>query len=138
MLVSMVAMAVQAEQVVVRANEPRPASPWVEVFTARCGRQRLEIRRPMRPLQTGSEVRLNGRAARGEVRPLELELGEVGAAYRLSFVCSRQGAMLLGWVQGLAGEGGEVRYRSGSAEFRDGALVNSRAEEANAETFWYR
>ena len=138
MLVSML-LAMQAEEVIVRAVELRPANPWVEVFSASCGRQRLEVRRPMRPLQTGSRVLLNGRAARGDVSPRELELGEAGAAYRMSFGCSQNGeTMQLSWVSGLVGEHGQVRYRAGSAEFRQGALVRSLSEEANEETFWYR
>lgn len=138
MLLSML-LAVQAEEVIARAVELRPANPWVEVFSASCGRQRLEVRRPMRPLQTGSRVLLNGRTARGDVSPLELELGEVGAAYRMSFRCSQDGeTMQLSWVSGLAGERGQVRYRAGSAEFRQGALVRSLSEEATEETFWYR
>lgn len=132
-------LAVQAEQVIVRTDELRPANPWVEVFSASCGRQRLEVRKPMRPLQTGSRVLLNGRAARGDVGPLELELSEVGAAYRMSFRCSQNGeTMQLNWVSGLVGERGQVRYRAGSAEFRQGALVRSLSGEANEETFWYR
>ena len=138
MLLSML-LAVQAEEVVVRAIELRPANPWVEVSRASCGRQRLEVRRPMRPLQTGSRVLLNGRTPRGDVSPLELELGEVGAAYRMSVQCSQNGeTMQLSWVSGLVGEGGQVRYRAGSAEFRRGALVRSLSEEADEETFWYR
>lgn len=137
MLLSML-LAGQA-QVVVRAVELRPANPWVEVFSASCGRQRLEVRKPMRPSQTGSRVLLNGRAAQGDVGPLELDLSEVGAAYRMSFHCSQNGeTMQLRWVSGLVGESGQVRYRAGSAEFRHGALVRSRSEESNEETFWYR
>lgn len=132
-------LAVQAEQVVIRTDELRPANPWVEVFSARCGRQRLEVRRPMRPLQTGARVMLNGRAARGDLGALELELSEVGAAYRMSFHCSQDGeTMQLRWVSGMVGERGQVRYRAGSAVFRQGALVRSGSEEANEETFWYR
>jgi|SRR6478672_1689349 len=138
MLLSLL-LAGQAQEVVVRAVELRPANPWVEVFSASCGRQHLEVRRSMRPLQRGSQVLLNGRTARGDVSPLELELGEVGAAYRMSFQCSQNGeTMQLSWVSGLAGERGQVRYRAGSAEFRGGALVRSLSEEANEETFWYR
>jgi len=138
MLLSML-LAGQAQEVVVRAVELRPANPWVEVFSASCGRRRLEVRKPMRPLQTGARVLLNGRAARGDVGPLELELSEVGAAYRMSFHCSQNGeTMQLRWVSGLVGERGQVRYRAGSAEFRQGALVRSRSEESNEETFWYR
>lgn len=138
MLLSML-LALQAEQVIVRTDELRPANPWVEVFSANCGQQRLEVRKAMRPLQTGSRVLLNGRSARGDVGPLELELSEVGAAYRMSFRCSQNGETLqLSWVRGLAEERGHVRYRAGSAEFRQGALIRSGSEEANEETFWYR
>ena len=48
MLLSML-LAGQAQEVVVRAVELRPANPWVEVFSASCGRQRLEVRKPMHP-----------------------------------------------------------------------------------------
>lgn len=138
MLLSML-WAVLAQQVIFRTDEPRPANPWVEVFSADCGRQRLEVRKAMRPLQTGSRVLLNGRAPRGDVGPLELELSEVGAAYRMSFQCSQNGETIqLSWVSGLAGERGQVRYRAGSAEFRQGALVRSVSEQSNEETFWYR
>ena len=137
MLLSML-LAGQAQEVVVRAVELRPANPWVEVFSASCGRQRLEVRKPMHPPRP-VRVLLNGRAARGELAPLELDLSEVGAAYRMSFHCSQNGeTMQLRWVSGLVGESGQVRYRAGSAEFRHGALVRSRSEESNEETFWYR
>lgn len=132
-------LAIQAEQVIIRTDELRPANPWVEVFSASCGRQRLEVRKSMQPVQAGSRVLLNGRAARGDLGPLEAALSEVGAAYRMSFRCSRNGeTMQLRWVSGLVGERGQVRYRAGSAEFREGALVTSRSEETNEETFWYR
>ena len=137
MLLSLL-LAGQAQEVVVRAVEPRPASPWVEVFSASCGQQRLEISRPMRPLHTGSRVLLNGQTARGDVSALESELSE-NAAYRMSFLCSQNGeTMQLRWVSGLVGERGQVRYRAGSAEFSQGALIRSLAAEANQEAFWYR
>src|SRR5690606_18462450 len=99
----------------------------------------VEVRRPIRPLHRGSQVLLNGRMARGDVSSLELELGEVGAAYRMSFHCWQDGQTIqLRWVSGLAGADGQVRYRAGSAEFRGGALVRSLSEGANGETFWYR
>ncbi len=138
LLAMLAAVAVQADEVVVRIVEPRPATPWTEVFTARCGRQRLEVSRPIRPLDRGARVRLNGRTVRGDVSALEAELGEARAAYRLSFLCAPLNAtMQLMWVSGLAGQDGQVRYRAGSAEFRAGALIRSGAEEATEEAFWY-
>lgn len=128
----------QTDEAVVRTSEPRPASPWQETFSARCGRQILEVRRPIRPLQSGPEVLLNGRTPRGDLRPLELELSRVGAAYRMSFTCSQNDAMQLRWVSGRAGPNGSVRYRAGSAIFQDGSLVQSGAGEATEETFWFR
>jgi hypothetical protein len=100
MLLSLLMM-LKADEVVVRTSEPRTASPWQETFTARCGRNRLEIRRPMRPLQRNPEVLLNGRTPQGDPGSLEAELGHVGAAYRLSFTCSQNGAVQLRWVSGL-------------------------------------
>ena len=66
--------------------------------------------------------------------------GGVGGEVRLrSFGLTTPGeTMQLSWVSGLVGERGQVRYRAGSAEFRQGALVRSLSEEANEETFWYR
>ena len=91
----------------------------------------------MRPLDQPAAIRLNGRAPRGDLAPLAAEFAEVGAAYRLSFTCSQNGAMQVRWVRGLSGPSG-VRYRAGSAEFSGGALVRSTAEDATEETFWYR
>lgn len=139
MLLSILLLAAQAEQMGAIVFEPQPASPWVETFSASCGGQHLEILRPMRPLENGPKVLVNGRPAHGDVRPLELELSEVGAAYRMSFACSQDGELMeLRWVRGLVGEDGQVSFRAGSAAFRKGALVGSRSEETNKETFWYR
>lgn len=136
MLLSMILL-LQSGEVVVRTSEPRPANPWRETFSARCGRNRLEIERPMRPLDSRPVIRLNGRAPRGDLAPLAAEFAEVGAAYRMSFDCSRNDTVQLRWVRGLAGPSG-VRYRVGSAEFAGGALVRSTAEDATEEAFWYR
>ena len=137
MLLSMLLM-LQTEEVVVRTSEPRPASPWQETFSARCGRERLEIRRPMRPLQSRPEVLLNGQKPRGDLPPLEADLGQIGAVYRMSFTCSQDDAIQLRWVSGQSGPQGQVRYRAGSAVFDGGSLVRSEAEEATEETFWHR
>lgn len=138
MLLSML-LVVPAQEVVARAQELRAATPWVEVFSASCGRRRLEVRRSMRPLERGSRVLINGRTVPGDVSSLEAELSEVRAAYRMSFRCSQNGeTMQLNWVSGLAGQDGQVSYRVGSAEFSRGTLVRSGSEEANEETFWYR
>lgn len=136
MLLSMILM-LQAGEVVVRTSHGRPANPWQETFSARCGRNRLEIERPMRPLDSRPVIRLNGRAPRGDLAPLAAEFAEVGAAYRLSFTCSQNDTVQLRWVRGLSGRSG-VRYRAGSAEFAGGALLRSTADDANEETFWYR
>lgn len=132
-------LALQVDEVVFEVREPRPANPWVEVFNASCVRQRLEIRRPMRPLESSPQVLLNGHRPRGDVAPLEVALGEVGAAYRMSFLCSPDGQTLqFRWVSGLVQNDGQVQYRAGSAEFHRGGLVRSASGEANEETFWYR
>lgn len=139
MLFSILLLAVQADDVVVSIREPSSASPWHETYTARCGRQDLEIRRPMRPLQSPPEVLLSGRRPQGDLSTLEAELSQAGAAYRMAFTCSQNNeTMQLRWVSGLPGERGQIRYRAGSAMFREGSLVESRAEESTAETFWYR
>lgn len=136
MLLAMILL-LQSGEVVVRTSEPRSANPWHETFSARCGRNRLEIERPMRPLDRRPVIRLNGRAPRGDLAPLAAEFAEVGAAYRMSFSCSQNDTVQLRWVKGLAGPSG-VRYRAGSAEFAGGALVHSSAEDTTEETFWYR
>ncbi|WP_295195269.1 hypothetical protein [Brevundimonas nasdae] len=138
MLLSML-FALQVDEVVLQIREPRPANPWVEVFNASCGRQRLEIRRPMRPHESSPQVLLNGHRPRGDVASLEAELGEVGAAYRMSFLCSPDGETIkFRWVSGLVQNGGQVDYRAGSAEFHLGAMARSSSGESNEETFWYR
>ncbi len=73
------------------------------------------------------------------MRPLDEELGQVGAAYRMSVQCSPDGeTVLLNWVAGLADGQGDVSYRAGHATFREGALIEAESGEANEETFWYR
>ncbi len=136
MLLYMLLLTVQAPGVVVR--EPVPAHPWNEVFTARCGRDELDIARSIRPLGSVT-IRLNGRSARGDIDPLLQELSEVGASYRFSVLCSQEGGTIyFKWVRGLADRQGRVRYRSGAASFRGGVIIKSGSEDSNAETFWYR
>lgn len=138
MFLPIMLMAAPADVVVVSTSEPRPATPWVEVFSASCGDQHLEIRRALYPAERGPEVLLNGRRAVGDVRPLELELGEP-AAYRMSFLCPQSSAEIhMRWVRGRAQSDEKVRYRAGYAVFRNGALIESHAEEADEEAFWYR
>lgn len=131
-------LTLQAEAVVIHTSEPRPALPWQETFSARCGRQSLDISRPMRPLDRRPQILLNGRAPRGDLQPLQVELSQGRAAYRLSFLCAPDEGLQLRWVSGEADVQGQVRYRAGSATFRDGALIQVQAEDANEETFWYR
>jgi hypothetical protein len=110
----------------------------VEVSSASCGDQHVEIRRTLYPPASPPQVLLNGRPAQGHVRPLEAELGEP-AAYRMSFVCPKNSPEIhMRWVRGLAQGDGQVRYRSGYAVFRNGALIESHAQEADEEAFWYR
>jgi hypothetical protein len=136
---SLLMLAAQPQDVVIRTSEPRPASPWVEVVSGRCGDDRLELRRPRWPLPSDPEVMLNGRTPEGDLGLLEQELGEPAAAYRFSVLCAPNDESLeLRWVRGLADQQGQVAFRSGSAVFRDGALVAVRSEEAGAEAFWYR
>lgn len=139
MFLTLLMTAVQVEQVVLRSVEAIPADPWAEVISGSCGSQRLELRRPMRPLSERPAVLLNGALVRGDIRPLELELSRVGAAYRFSIQCAPESeTVLLNWVSGLVGDDGQVEHRAGFAAFRDGALTEARSEKANEETFWYR
>lgn len=139
MIASLVLSGLLFQDVVVRGVEAPPASPWAETFTARCGANRLELRRPMRPEELAPEVLLNGVAARGDAGALAAELGEVGAAYRFSFRCQpTDDVILLRWVRGLADGRGGVAFRSGSATLNDRAVTAVRSEAGNAESFWYR
>lgn len=137
MIFALFAMAVQAEQPVVRTIEPAPATPWEEVISGSCGGHRLEVRRPMRPLSERPVVLLNGAQVAG-AETLERELSEVGAAYRFSIQCTPSNTMLLRWVSGLVGDDGRVAYRAGSADFRGGSLTEARSGDSTEETFWYR
>lgn len=128
----------QTAEVIVRTSEPSPANPWRELSSARCGRQHLEVRKTIRPRESRPEVLLNGRPPRGDLRSLEQELGQAGAAYRMSFTCAQSGAIGLLWVSGYKAPHSPVRYRAGSAHFQDGSLVRSSAEESTEETYWYR
>lgn len=92
---------------------------------------------PVRPLEARPQVLINGRPARGNLRPLEADLSQAGAVYRMSFTCSQNQTLQLRWVSGLA-EGGQIGYRAGSATFHEGGLVESTAADATQETFWYR
>jgi hypothetical protein len=139
MILAILLMAAQADEVVVRIREPHSASPWTETSSATCGRQRLEMTRSMRPLETPPRVTINGRPVRGDVQALQQDLGEVRAAYRMSFRCGGdQDTLELIWFRGLADEHGQVHYRAGSAMFQGGALLESRSEEATEASFWYR
>ncbi|KPF75799.1 hypothetical protein IP78_13385 [Brevundimonas sp. AAP58] len=139
MFLSLLLLAAQAQDVVIRTSEPRPASPWVEVVSGRCGDDRLELRRPRWPLPSSAVVRLNRRTPEGDLGLLERELSEPAAAYRFSVLCTPNNETLeLRWVRGLADQQGQVAFRSGSAEFRDGTLIAVRSEEADSEAFWYR
>ena len=123
----------------VTAKEPRPATPWAEVVRGRCGGQQLEIRRPMRPREQSPAILLNGAPPGGNLSTLLQELGEVGAAYRLSVLCHQDDETVeLRWVRGLADQSGRVTYRAGSAIFRDSALISSSSAESSALAFWYR
>lgn len=139
MIASLVLPGLLFQEVMVRSVEARPASPWVETFTATCGDNRLELRRTMRPEGRAPEVLLNGAAARGSVGALTNELGQVGAAYRFSFQCQPgDDAILLRWVRGLADGAGDVAFRAGSATVSDGAVTAVQSDASNAESFWYR
>ena len=137
MLPFILSLAALAPQVIVR--EPRPATPWIEAFTARCGKSELKIERSIRPLGLLPRILMNGKLIRGDSHQVERELSEIRAAYRFSFLCSQVGNDIqLRWVRGVADGGGNVSFRSGSASIRDGVMVSSTFEEASEESFWYR
>ena len=126
-------------QIGIGGFEPRPAQPWAETTSARCGRQNLEFRRPIYPLGGFASVLVNGRPLRGPLGASISELSDVRAAYRISVLCSHdKQTMTLRWVRGLADGPGHAGYRAGALTIVGGALVGSTAEDANAETFWYR
>ena len=136
MLLYLLAVAAQDPRLI--AHHPVPATPWSETFTARCGRDELQILRPLYPLGNRPTLLINRQPAGGNLSDLIADLSEVRAAYRFSFLCSQsRTAMQLRWVRGLAYQG-RVTYRAGSANFRDGALTSSRSHEVNESTFWYR
>ena len=121
------------------SREPKPATPWTEIYTARCGRDALQLVRQMRPLHGPITIRLNGRVPRGDVSALSRELGEIRAAYRYAFRCAPEGGGIsLQWVRGLADGRGHVNFRSGGARFDGGRLTSWGAEDSNEEAFWYR
>jgi hypothetical protein len=139
MILAILLMTAQAGEIVVSTREPRPAAPWTEAVSATCGRQRLEVARPLYPLGSPARITINGRPVRGDVQTLQGELGELRAAYRMSVLCGADGrTMELRWIRGLADGQGQVRYRGGSAMFAGGALLEARSEDAGADAFWYR
>jgi hypothetical protein len=128
-----------ADPLEVITREPKAADSWGETFVATCAGDTLEIRRPIRPLSERPKVLINGQKPAGNLDLLEAELGDIGAAYRFSFLCSQGGkGISLHWVRGLASRSGQVDFRAGQASFRDGAVTNVSSEAANPETFWYR
>jgi hypothetical protein len=127
-----------AAEVILSTNEPVPAEPWQETFTAQCGDNSLEIVRPIYPSGLSLTVTLNGKDIT-HVSGLSEVLGERGAAYRMSFVCSQSDDVLtFHWVRGVTEDGGSVAYYSGSVSFDDGAILDVMAGPATEEDFWYR
>lgn len=127
-----------AARVVVSTIEPVPAEPWSETFTADCGDYSLEIVRPIYPSGAGPTVTLNGRDV-SEISGLSGELGDRGAAFRMSFICSQTDNVLtFRWVRGSIEEDGGVAYSSGSVAFEDGEILDVKSGPATEADFWYR
>ena len=130
-------LAAQVPQIIGPGRD-RPAAPWTERFSGRCGNDVLEVVRPMRPLDARPRIMINGARVRGDTHQIEQELDAVGAAYRFQMLCSPDRKIIsLLWFRGLF-DGRGVGYRAGSARFRGGKLVGSTFEDANERGFWYR
>jgi hypothetical protein len=139
MIVSLLGLAPVVSHIVIGGFEPKPATPWIETTKATCGRNNLEFNRPLYPLGGLPSLKANGRPVRGNLDPVIRELGDVRAAYRISVLCSHdKKTMTLRWVRGLADGPGHAAFRSGALTIKEATLIGSTAEEANAETFWFK
>ncbi len=126
-------------QLVVSTNEPQRAEVWEETYHAECPGNAVTIARKMEDPVSPPVVRLNGKDV-SEASGLAEELGVIGAAYRMSFLCSSsdEDVLLLRWVRGLAGDDGTVSYRSGAVSFSGDEVLDVEAIDVSESDFWYR
>ena len=125
--------------VTVITSEPIPADPWQETYHAECPGNAVTIARKIEDPVSPPVVTLNGKDV-SDASGLAEELGVIGAAYRMSFLCSSsdEDVLLLRWVRGLAGDDGTVSYRSGAASFSGDEVLDVEAGDVSESDFWYR
>src|SRR4028118_399446 len=117
MLSSILALGV-VQAPVITVQEPKAASPWVQIVRANCGPNVLTISGygVARPKEKKPEIRVNERPVRGTaVRQLLEDLSTRSGAYRLQILCSASGGITVRINEGDKQENGSVRYRSGRA-----------------------
>ena len=126
-------------QLLVSTNEPQRAEVWEETYHGECPGNSLTIARSIEDPVSPPVVTLNGKDV-SEASGLAEELGVIGAAYRMSFLCSSsdEDVLLLRWVRGLAGDDGTVSYRSGAASFSGDEVLDVEAGDVSESDFWYR
>ncbi|MCA0977970.1 hypothetical protein LCM19_06300 [Qipengyuania flava] len=125
--------------VTVISSEPIPADPWQETYHAECPGNSVTIARMIEDPVSPPVVTLNGKDV-SEASGLAEELGVVGAAYRMSFLCSSsdEDVLIIRWVRGLAGDDGDVSYRSGAVSFSGDEVLDVEADDVSESDFWYR
>ena len=126
-------------QLVVSTNEPQRAEVWEETYHAECPGNAVTIARRVEDPVSPPVVTLNGKDV-SDASGLAEDLGVIGAAYRMSFLCSSsdEDVLLLRWVRGLAGDDGTVSYRSGAASFSGDEVLDVEAGDVSESDFWYR
>lgn len=126
-------------QLVVSTNEPQRAEGWEENYRAECPGNSVTIARKIEDPVSPPVVTLNGKDV-SEASGLDEELGVIGAAYRMSFLCSssEEDVLILRWVRGLAGDDGAVSYRSGAVSFSGDEVLDVEAIDVSESDFWYR
>jgi hypothetical protein len=140
-LLSLAATALSPTEFVVTSREPVLPEYLSSDLAARCGSVALAVRGV--GLSAGpdaqAQVSIDGATLTGEqVDRLVSDLGNARAAYRITVRCSANGFELRIYT-GEADARGEVRFLSGTANLRKGAIQRySGLEPSDAETFWFR
>lgn len=122
-------------------SEPRPPRQLSSSFTMRCGTSNLNITGHgfVRPPARRPVVSLNGREVAGAAADrLRADLSMPNAVYLLTGVCPEPASAIQLHIYTAQKVSGEIRYRSGRAQFHRGTLNYTGLEDANAETFWFR
>jgi hypothetical protein len=92
------------------------------------------------PLGRPVTIELNGKTPVGiHVAELKQFLGDRRAVYRFEILCSRsRSGVGVRISRGVRQRGGSVEYVKAAAAFRNGRLLEYRAEPVNADSFWFR